>query len=177
MTYHVHISSETERVGLNLGEVWQYRDLIVLLTKKTFTLTKVPAHARLYISALGLYEATINGKPVKDFGAQDQTYADGEVSYSAFYGGDDGEICFHTENPGAGSLLVIGESFDNALLKLLASEYENLYSIDLRNYETDIGHPFDLASYAAEHDIDSVLLIGNLDYWKLEEFLPGGGAA
>ena len=39
MTYHVHISSETECVGLNLGEVWQYRDLIVLLTKKTFTLT------------------------------------------------------------------------------------------------------------------------------------------
>ena len=39
MTYHVHISPETERVGLNLGEVWRYRDLIVLLTKKTFTLT------------------------------------------------------------------------------------------------------------------------------------------
>ena len=58
-----------------------------------------------------------------------------------------------------------------------ASEYENLYSIDLRNYETDIGHPFDLASYTAEHHIDSVLLIGNLDYWKMEEFLPGGGAA
>ena len=35
-------------------------------TKKTFTLTKVPAHARLYISALGLYEATINGKPVTE---------------------------------------------------------------------------------------------------------------
>ena len=79
--------------------------------------------------------------------------------------------------PAEGGLLVIGESFDNALLKLLASEYENLYSIDLRNYETDLGHPFDLASYTAEHDIDSVLLIGNLDYWKLEEFLPGGGAA
>ena len=122
-------------------------------------------------------EITINGKPAADFGAQNETFADGEVSYSAFYGGDDGEICFHTENPGAGSLLVIGESFDNALLKLLASEYENLYSIDLRNYETDIGHPFDLASYTAEHHIDSVLLIGNLDYWKMEEFLPGGGAA
>lgn len=39
MAYHVHISPETERTGLNLGEVWQYRDLIVLLTKKTFTLT------------------------------------------------------------------------------------------------------------------------------------------
>lgn len=39
MAYHVHISSEAERVGLNLGEVWRYRDLIVLLTKKTFKLT------------------------------------------------------------------------------------------------------------------------------------------
>ena len=39
MTYHVHISSEAESAGLNLGEVWRYRDLIVLLTKKTFTLT------------------------------------------------------------------------------------------------------------------------------------------
>lgn len=39
MAYHVHISSEAERVGLNFREVWRYRDLIVLLTKKTFTLT------------------------------------------------------------------------------------------------------------------------------------------
>ena len=119
-------------------------------------------------------EITINGEPVSDYGAQNAAYADGEISYSLFYGGDDGEICFHTENPGAGSLLVIGESFDNALLKLLASEYENLYSIDLRNYETDVGKPFDIASYAAEHGVDAVLLIGNLDFWRSDAFLLGG---
>ena len=34
-----------------------------------------------------------------------------------------------------------------------------------------------IAQVCAEHGVDSVLLIGNLDYWKLEEFLPGGGAA
>lgn len=39
MRYHVHISPEGGRTGLKLGEVWRYRDLIVLLTKKTFTLT------------------------------------------------------------------------------------------------------------------------------------------
>lgn len=39
MSYHVHISPQGGRVGLNLGEVWKYRDLIALLTKKTFTLT------------------------------------------------------------------------------------------------------------------------------------------
>ena len=119
-------------------------------------------------------EVTINGKPVSDYGARDAAYADGKISYSLFYGGDDGEICFHTENPGAGSILVIGESFDNALLKLMATEYENLYSIDLRNYETDIGKPFDLASYTAEHGVDTVLLIGNLDFWRSDAFLLGG---
>lgn len=39
MGYHVHISPENEHVGLNLKEVWEYRDLVVLLTKKAFTLT------------------------------------------------------------------------------------------------------------------------------------------
>lgn len=39
MGYHVHISAEKGRPRLNLKEVWQYRDLILLLTKKTFTLT------------------------------------------------------------------------------------------------------------------------------------------
>ena len=39
MDYHVEISADNGRLKLNLGEVWRYRDLIILLTKKTFTLT------------------------------------------------------------------------------------------------------------------------------------------
>lgn len=38
-TYHTHISSKHRMLDLNLKEVWQYRDLIVLFTKRTFTLT------------------------------------------------------------------------------------------------------------------------------------------
>ena len=37
--YHIHISSENDGPRLNLKEVWQYRDLIVLLTRKSFKLT------------------------------------------------------------------------------------------------------------------------------------------
>lgn len=37
--YHTHISSERKALELNLKEVWQYRDLIVLFTKRTFQLT------------------------------------------------------------------------------------------------------------------------------------------
>lgn len=36
---HTHISSKHRMLDLNLKEVWQYRDLILLFTKRTFTLT------------------------------------------------------------------------------------------------------------------------------------------
>lgn len=39
MGYHVRISPKAEGLSLNLKEVWQYRDLVLLLTKKTFALT------------------------------------------------------------------------------------------------------------------------------------------
>ncbi len=37
--YHTHISSKRKRFDLNLDEVWKYKDLIVLYTKRTFALT------------------------------------------------------------------------------------------------------------------------------------------
>ena len=37
--YHIHISSKRKWFELNLKEVWQYRDLIVLFTKRNFVLT------------------------------------------------------------------------------------------------------------------------------------------
>lgn len=39
MSPHTHISSKYNWYDLNLKEVWHYRDLIVLFTKRTFTLT------------------------------------------------------------------------------------------------------------------------------------------
>lgn len=37
--YHTHISSRKKRFELNLREVWYYRDLILLFTKRSFALT------------------------------------------------------------------------------------------------------------------------------------------
>lgn len=37
--YHTHISSKHKWLELNLKEVWRYRDLIVLFTRRTFVLT------------------------------------------------------------------------------------------------------------------------------------------
>lgn len=118
---------------------------------------------------------TINGQPAADYGAQ-EAYLDGTatdtLSYGGFYGGDNGETILSTGTEGRGKLLVIGESFDNAILKLLATHYDTLYSIDLRYYEYEMGQPFDFSAYVAAHGIDQVLLIGNIDYYIQDTFDP-----
>ena len=38
-TYHTHISSKHKLLDLKLKEVWQYRDLILLFTKRNFTVS------------------------------------------------------------------------------------------------------------------------------------------
>lgn len=38
-SYHITLKPDDKSVRLNLGEVWQYRDLVGLLTKRTFTVT------------------------------------------------------------------------------------------------------------------------------------------
>ena len=53
--YHIHITSKPRRFSLNLKEVWQYRDLIVLFTKRSFKLTfkqTVLGPAWIFISPL-----------------------------------------------------------------------------------------------------------------------------
>ena len=117
---------------------------------------------------------TVNGQP-EDYGLQGQPWdaeKNGEITYGGYYGYDCGEVIFRTENTGAGNLLVIGESFDNAILKLLASHFESLCAVDLRAYETDLGKPFRFSEYCAAHGIDTVLFIGNMDFFLMDIFCP-----
>ena len=116
---------------------------------------------------------TENGIEVEDFGNQ-QSYMAGKettISYSQFYGGDMGEIIFDTSRPEKDNILIIGESFDNAILKLVASHFNVTVSIDLRNYETFMEEKFSLKKHLKKHKIDKVLLIGNADYFLLDEFV------
>ena len=70
---------------------------------------------------------------------------------------------------------MIGESYDNAINELLASHFNHTYNVDLRNYERENGKPFNLDAFVTEHSIDRILLIGNIDYYVMEEFNLKGG--
>lgn len=117
-------------------------------------------------------EVTVNGEP-GDYGAQELFLAGqgGEPSYGAFYGWDAGEVTFSTGRTDRENILILGESYDNAVLKLLAAHFNRTYSVDLRYYEAYMGEKFSFSSYVEEHDITQVLLIGNIDYFLMDEFL------
>lgn len=86
------------------------------------------------------------------------------ISYGAVFGGDYGELIFDTGCNGE-NILVLGDSYDNALIKALASCFNTTYSVDLRAFEADTGYSFDIKQYIDQNNIDKVLIIGELDYF------------
>lgn len=123
-------------------------------------------------------EISVNNSYARDYGNQDiflSGAASDVLNYGSFYGDDEGIVSFYVpENEGKGELLILGDSFDNAVIKLLASHFENTYAIDLRYYGVYTGQEFKLSAFLAEHPEAKVLLIGNLDYFVLDEFALEG---
>lgn len=126
---------------------------------------------------------TINGQPAEDYGSQSiwfrradegrpATTEDG-LLYGGFYGGDNGEVVFDTGRPGRDKLLILGDSYDNAIIKLLASHFDRTYAVDQRYYEAENGAPFDLSEYIRAHGITKVLVIGYAVSFHTAEFAWG----
>lgn len=109
---------------------------------------------------------TIPAGQIPDYGMQ-ALFVAGElenVSYGSVFGVDCGELVFDTGRPGK-NLLVMGDSYDNAIVKPLAASFSKSYCVDLRSYEGEIGRPFDMESYLRDKKIDAVLFVGAIDYF------------
>lgn len=113
-----------------------------------------------------------NGAPAADYGKQAAFLAgqgDERLTYGAFYGADDGEAVLSTNRPDRENLLILGESYDNAVIKLLASHFNNTYAVDLRYYQPLMGEDFRFSDYVEERGITKVLLIGCMTYFCTPE--------
>lgn len=123
------------------------------------------------------HDIYVNGQKVESYGNYRQYFENKvtEGSYADFYGDDYGLLSFDYHQDEKENLLIIGESYDNAINELLASHFNRTYNIDLRNYEREMGKAFDLYAFVEEHQIDRILLIGNIDYYVMEEFDLKGG--
>lgn len=96
------------------------------------------------------------------------------ISYGIYYGWDNGLLEFDYNIPGKDNLLIIGESYDNAINELLASHFNKTYNIDLRAYEKDMKKSFDIYEFIKDKKIDKVLLVGNIDFYTSNTFLLKG---
>lgn len=121
-------------------------------------------------------DVTLDRQAAPDYGAQDywMSGGTGKLSYANFYGTDYGEVVLSAHQPGRGTVLILGDSFDNAILKLLASHFDTVYSVDLRFYEPLVGEPFRFTDYVNERGIDTVLFIGSASYFRSADFLVEG---
>ncbi|MBQ8264865.1 MAG: hypothetical protein IJY96_08855 [Oscillospiraceae bacterium] len=111
----------------------------------------------------------INGWWSENYGCQNVP-DENAVSYGGYYGDDFGQVTFNMDKPERENILVIGDSYDNAILKLIASHFNMTYSVDLRYYEHYMGEKFVLSDYIEEHDIDKVLIIGSVNFFLSEDF-------
>ena len=123
-----------------------------------------------YTFDLKEHDVYIDNKKVDSYG--DYQYVlnvEPEItSYGDFYGWDEFKLIeFDYHNIEKENLLIIGESYDNAIIELLASHFNKTFNIDLRNYEKNT---FDLNEFVKKHNIKNVLLIGNVDFYRLSDF-------
>jgi len=75
-----------------------------------------------------------NGVPSEPFLLRLPEYDWEDVAYTAYMGGDMAETVLRTERPELPSLLIIGESYTNALETLLWWSFDETRSLDLRHY-------------------------------------------
>lgn len=117
---------------------------------------------------------TINGIEAEDYGLQTKFInkeLQYKIIYGEFYGWDDGEIVFDNHDESKDNILIFGESYDNAILKLLSESFNKTISIDLRNYEYYMKKEFNIDEYIKKYDIDKVLFIGNAGFYISDEFM------
>lgn len=121
-------------------------------------------------------DVSINGQSAADYGRQEEFLSGGggQLSYGAFYGWDDAEVRFSTHRPGRDNLLILGESYDNAVVKLLASHFNDTYAVDLRNYKAQTGEDFRFSDYVASRGITKVLFTGCMTLYRTDEFALEG---
>lgn len=139
------------------------------LTEETALYSEKFLAYKLNYPKMTIYE---NGDLVADYGNQEAFIngKDGKLTYGDFYGDDLGEIILDTGRADRENLMIVGESFDNAILKSVASHFNRTVSIDMRYYKNYMGKDFSFSEYLKANDIDKVLFIGNIDYFVSDIF-------
>lgn len=120
----------------------------------------------IYDFNLGPHETIVDGEVRNYTNYIDESSNPDSLTYAQAFGSDNSVVTFDYAND-KDNILIFGESFDNAIIELISSHFNTTHAIDLRNYK-DKG--LDVAKYIRENDIDTVLFVGNIDFFVSENF-------
>ena len=110
------------------------------------------------------YSTLINGQSgtyghYDDYIAHKYEYDKTTNYYAYFYGIDNGEIIYDYRQPEKDNLLIISNSYSNAVNQLIAENFNKTYIIDLRLYKDTFNQDFSFSQYLKDHKIDKTLII------------------
>ena len=85
--------------------------------------------------------------------------------YGDYYGWDNGEIIYDYKIPEKENLLIISDSFSNAVNEIIASHFNKTHVIDLRQNKE-----FEPNEYIRKNEIDKVLILGDITLFSNSYF-------
>ena len=95
-----------------------------------------------------------SGKP-EEAALYDRSYLAKKDKYSAFLGGNQ-PLCVIQNPEGTGKLLLVRDSYSDALAPFLAQEFAEVYLMDLRYYRGGV------AAYAEENGIEDIVVLQSI---------------
>jgi len=112
-------------------------------------------------------EISVNGQPLPDYGDMEGLLSRNQpvISYAAVYGDDMGCMKLSTQRPERDNILIIGDSYDNALIKLLSSHFNDTHSVDMRYFPYVTGELMNLEEYVEENHISIILFAGACEFY------------
>ena len=115
----------------------------------------------------------INGRQRKEYGRA-ELFFEGRMNdmpvltnyYSEFYGGDTGLIVFSTGNEDRESVMIVSNSYSNAINKLVACHFNNTVVVDPRMYDSEADITVTQKELAQEYGVTKILLLGDAFFFR-----------
>lgn len=113
-----------------------------------------PDYMQFWVPENGLTVTSWRSGAPETAALYDRTYLDQKDKYSAFLGGNQPLCVIRNEAlPDGGKLLLVRDSYSDSLAPFLSQSFSEIHLLDLRYYRASA------AQYAAENDIDAILVL------------------
>lgn len=149
---------------ITAGEIYTFPDIAFLgRWAKLLNHNAKTESFSVYLADLPPYRIYDRDGNEIDYNNKDE-YLAGEYSldkfadhYVEYYGEDVDFLEYVSDNGSDRNLLIIGDSFSNAIEPLLASHYHHTYAVDIRKYPD---YKWSFSEFVSQYDVDDVLILG-----------------